>query len=123
VGKQFKRNTPASMRSVWCAGVDLIQCEAVIEFEASRRLPIQGLLAYRPRWGALVTAPTLRLVRIIRPVLGDACWAAFMAHANAWLQCAVSGESPARPVYRDVATGMCGVWTLTERGAGRDSES
>jgi hypothetical protein len=82
--------------------VDLIPCEAVIVFEAyappARTSPFLGLLAWpvlacRPALEcALVTAPTSRIARIMRPVLGDACWAAVMAHANAWLQCAVSGE-------------------------------
>jgi hypothetical protein len=77
----------------------------------------------------LVTAPTSRIARIMRPVLGDACWAAVMAHANAWLQCAVSGESPARPglypteIYY-VTTGKCGVWKVLQReGTGRHAEA
>ncbi len=79
----------------------------------------------------LVTAPTSRLARmcIMRPALGDSCWAAVMAHANSWLeleleleleQCAVSGESRAAR-SRDVATGMCGVWINKARGAGAEA--
>ena len=35
------------------------------------------------RWSALVTAPTSRIARMMRPVLGEALWAAFVVHANA----------------------------------------
>ncbi len=35
------------------------------------------------RWSALVTAPSSRIARIMRPVLDEACWAAFVARANA----------------------------------------
>jgi hypothetical protein len=110
---------------------DLILCEAVIVFEAyappARTSPFLGLLACRPALEcALVTAPTSRIARIMRPVLGDACWAAVMAHANAWLQCAVSGEvaRAARSISRsrDVATGMCPrVWNNKARGAGAEA--
>ena len=70
----------------------------------------------------LVTAPTSRLarMRIMRPALGDSCWAAVMAHANSWLQCAVSGESRAARSL-DVATGMCGVWINKARGGGAEA--
>ncbi len=93
---------------------DLIPCEAVIVLEAyappARASSIQGLLACRP-------ARDLHscLARIMRPVLGDACWAAVMALANEWLQCAVCGDSPARPGLSAISrcgnatTGMCGV--------------
>ena len=72
---------------------------------------------------------TAHLARIMRPVLSDACWAAVMGLANAWLQCAVSGKSPARPaVYRrsrDVATRQraCAVsaWKVLVRGAGAEA--
>ena len=30
-----------------------------------------------------MTAPSSRIARIMRPVLDEACWAAFVAHANA----------------------------------------
>ena len=85
---------------------DLIPCEAVIVFEAygvpASPSPLLGLLACRP---ALECARRTRhhLARIMRPVLGDACWAAVMAHANAWLQCAVSGESRAAQSIGDLA--------------------
>ena len=34
------------------------------------------------RWSALVGAPTSRVAGLMRPLLGDAHWAAFVAHAN-----------------------------------------
>ena len=33
------------------------------------------------RWSALVSAPTSRVARLMRPALGDAHWAVFVAHA------------------------------------------
>jgi hypothetical protein len=65
----------------------------------------------------LVTAPTSRIARIMRPVLGAPCWAAVMALANAWLQCAVSG--PARPGLSAIT--RCGNWHVrcVERARGR----
>ena len=35
------------------------------------------------RWSTLVSAPTSRIARVMRPVLGDALWHSFVAHANA----------------------------------------
>ncbi len=70
-----------------------------------------------------MTAVTSRIARIMRPVLGDACWASVMAHDNAWLQCAVSGDSPARPGLSAISqcgnaasTGMCGVCCVESVG-------
>jgi len=34
------------------------------------------------RWSALVSAPTSRVARLMHPALGDARWAAFLAHAT-----------------------------------------
>ena len=79
---------------------DLILCEAVIEFDVDEppasaspirsplasASPIHSPLACRrasQRWSALVTAPSSRIAGIMRPVLDKACWAAFVAHANA----------------------------------------
>jgi hypothetical protein len=127
-GKQFKRKHVERLVGrletvITVPHEDLILCEAVIVFEAyappARTSPFLGLLACRPALEcALVTAPTSRLARIMRPVLDDACWAAVMAHANAWLQCAVSGESPGRPgLSRDLAMWQlaCAVCGLTKR--------
>ena len=109
---------------------DLILCEAVIVYcvrgicaPPASTSPLLGLLALE-----CARDRASRLAHIMRTVLDDACWAAVMAHANSWLQCAVSGELPARPVRsRHVATGMCGVWKVYRvRGAGAeasDSES
>jgi hypothetical protein len=95
-----------------------------------RRLQVPRLflacLRAGQRGSALVTA---HLALIMRPVLGDACWAAVMAHDNAWLQCAVSGDSPARPGLSAIsqcgnaATGMCvcAAWKVLVRGAGAEA--
>ena len=109
VGKQFKRKHPDKHEErVVCRldtvstvqHQDLILCEAVLEFdenefeahefEACEPLAsassIHSPLARRragQRWSALVTAPSSRIARIMRPVLDEACWAAFVAHANA----------------------------------------
>jgi hypothetical protein len=36
------------------------------------------------RWSSLVSAPTSRVARILRPVLGEALWCRFVLHANAY---------------------------------------
>ena len=46
---------------------------------ASRR----GVRRGKQRWSALVSAPTSRLAANMRPRLGEALWADFVAHANA----------------------------------------
>ena len=38
------------------------------------------------RWSALVGAPNSRIARHMRPMLGEQCWAAFVAHANSQYQ-------------------------------------
>ena len=109
VGKQFKRKHPDKREErVVCRldtvtkdqHEDLILCKAVLEFDEiefeayafevdeplASASPIHSPLARRragQRWSALVTAPTSRIARIMRPVLDEACWAAFVAHANA----------------------------------------
>ena len=108
MGKQFKRKHPAKheervvsrLDTVTAAShKDLILCEAVLEFYETEveaydspdeppacASPIHCPLARRrasKRWSALVTAPTSRIARIMRLVLGEASWAAFVAHANA----------------------------------------
>jgi hypothetical protein len=54
-------------------------------------------LAY-PRPACVLASAGFKLMtvpaRIMRPVLSDACWAAVMGLAKAWLQCGVSGKSP-----------------------------
>ena len=42
-----------------------------------------GLRRGKQHWSALVSAPTSRIARVMRPVLGDALWHSFVAHANA----------------------------------------
>jgi hypothetical protein len=109
VGKQFKRKHPDKHEErVVCRldtvttvqHQDLILCEAVLEFDENEfeahefeaceppasASSIHSPLARRragQRWSALVTAPSSRIARIMRPVLDEACWAAFVAHANA----------------------------------------
>ena len=108
MGKQFKRKHPAKheervvcrLDTVTAAShEDLILCEDVLEFYETEveaydspdeppacASPIHCPLARRrasKRWSALVTAPTSRIARIMRLVLGEASWAAFVAHANA----------------------------------------
>ena len=108
MGKQFKRKHPAKheervvcrLDTVTAAShKDIILCEAVLEFYETEveaydspdeppacASPIHCPLARRrasKRWSALVTAPTSRIARIMRLVLGEASWAAFVAHANA----------------------------------------
>ena len=114
---------------------DLILWEAVIVFEAYARLQVPHLSsspACVPASAGVRSrdrAPTSRIARIMRPVLGDACWAAVMAHANAWLQCAVSGDSPGLSAISqcgNAATGMCcavcAAWKVLEvRGAGAEA--
>ena len=62
-------------------------CELVGCTPPSTRTPASGFcVALRrasQRWSALVSAPTSRIARLMRPVLGEAHWAAFVAHANA----------------------------------------
>ena len=41
-----------------------------------------GVRRGKQRWSALVSAPTSRLAKQMRPRLGDAAWAAFVRHAN-----------------------------------------
>ena len=101
---------------------DLILCEAVIVYcvrgicaPPASTSPLLGLLALE-----CARDRASRLAHIMRTVLDDACWAAVMAHANSWLQCAMSGESRAAR-SRDVATGMCGVWINKARGAGAEA--
>ena len=62
--------------------IDLTQPDLIQR--PSKHPPFHTLALRRAgqRWSALVTAPTSRIARMMRPVLGDALWATFVVHAN-----------------------------------------
>ena len=48
----------------------------------SRFVSKLGTRRGKQRWSALVSAPTSRLAKMMRPLLGDTTWSAFVSHAN-----------------------------------------
>ena len=50
-----------------------------------------GIRRGKQRWRALVSAPTSRLSKMMRPLLGDAAWSAFVSHANKYYKAAYVG--------------------------------
>ena len=63
--------------------IDLTEPDLVRRPSKHPRFHALALRRAGQRWSALVTAPTSRIARMMRPVLGDALWAAFVVHANA----------------------------------------
>ena len=70
-------------RTVDTQTIDLTQPDLVQRPSKHPRFHALALRRAGHRWSALVTAPTLRIARMMRPVLGDALWATFVTHANA----------------------------------------
>ena len=57
----------------------------------SRFVSKLGTRRGKQRWSALVSAPTSRLAKMMRPLLGDTTWSAFVSHANKHYKAAYVG--------------------------------